>query len=142
MPKKGTIVSYSHEELERMREQGDTLTDWARVDAMSEEELEAAIASDPDWRDIPKDWVKHARPGLPFPLPKEGKRQVTLRLDPDILEHFSARAAAGRPASTRCSGPSSRRSGETERAGPPLPGAVRRPTTPGDPPRSYPIAMR
>lgn len=90
MRKKGNIVSYSHEELEEMRRRGETETDWARLDAMTEEELEAAIASDPDWADIPRDWVKDARPGIPFPLPKEGKKQVTLRLDPDILAHFKA----------------------------------------------------
>lgn len=40
------------------------LTDWARVDAMTEEELERAIASDPD-ADVPGvDWTK-ARLVLP-----------------------------------------------------------------------------
>ena len=88
MQRKGNFVSYSAEELAAMEARGEDKTDWARVEAMTEEELEAAIASDPDWRDIPRDWYKDAKPGLPFPLPKEGKKQVTLRLDPDILEHF------------------------------------------------------
>ena len=88
MQKKSTIVSYSSEKLEDMRRRGETETDWAKLDASSEEELEGAIANDPDWRDIPSDWHKDAKLGLPFPLPKEGKRQVTLRLDPDILDHF------------------------------------------------------
>lgn len=63
-------------------------TDRARVDAMSEEQLEASIADDPHWKDIPHDWYKDAKPGLPFPLPRENKRQVTLRLDPDVLDNF------------------------------------------------------
>jgi uncharacterized protein (DUF4415 family) len=69
---------------------GEDQTDWARVEAMTEEELAAVIADDPDWQGFPppEEWAKHATKGLPFPLPKEGKKQVTLRLDPDILEHF------------------------------------------------------
>lgn len=88
MRKRGNIVSYTVEELDQLRAQGEDHTDWARVDAMTEEELEAAIASDPDWADIPADWYKDAKPGIPLPLPKACKRQVTLRLDPDILDHF------------------------------------------------------
>jgi hypothetical protein len=42
--KDGNIVSYTVEELEQMRARGEDQTDWARVDAMTEEELEAAIA--------------------------------------------------------------------------------------------------
>jgi hypothetical protein len=60
--KRGNIVSYSANELEGMIERGDDQTDWARVDAMTEAELEAAIASDPDWAEIPPDWYKHATP--------------------------------------------------------------------------------
>ena len=90
MRKKSNIVSYSSEEIAEMRARGEDQTDWARVEAMTEEELEAAIADDPDWQGFPppEEWSKHAIIGLPFPLPKEGKKQVTLRLDPDILEHF------------------------------------------------------
>jgi uncharacterized protein (DUF4415 family) len=84
MKRDGNIVSYTLEELREMRARGESQTDWARLDAMTEEELEAAIASDPDWADIPPDWVKHARPHYPRGL----KKQVTLRLDPDILDWF------------------------------------------------------
>ena len=55
MKKRGNIVSYTADELREMVERGEDLTDWARVDAMTEAELEAAIASDPDWADIPRD---------------------------------------------------------------------------------------
>jgi uncharacterized protein (DUF4415 family) len=67
-----------------MRARGDDQTDWARVDAMTEAELEAAIASDPDWADIPIDWYKHAKPGSRAAL----KAQVRLRIDPDLLAWF------------------------------------------------------
>jgi uncharacterized protein (DUF4415 family) len=82
--KRENITSYTAEEVEAMIARGQDRTDWARIDAMTEEELEAAIASDPDWRDVPRDWYKDAKPWLP----KGAKRQVTLRLDPDLLDWF------------------------------------------------------
>jgi uncharacterized protein (DUF4415 family) len=80
------IVSYTVAELETMRARGDSRTDWARVDAMTEEELEAAIASDPDWADIPRDWYEHATPHYPDSM----RKQVSLRIDPDILAWFKS----------------------------------------------------
>lgn len=57
-------------------------TDWARVDAITEEELERAIAADPD-SDIPNlDWTK-ARLVMP-----QRKESVHLRIDPDVLAWF------------------------------------------------------
>ena len=58
-------------------------TDWARVDALTDEDIERAVADDPDqsfWTD--EDW-KNAR--VIFP---QGKAPVTLRLDRDILAWF------------------------------------------------------
>lgn len=57
---------------------------WVRVDALTEMQLEAAIASDPAWADIPRDWYKHATPYYP----KEDKKLVTLRIVPDVLDWF------------------------------------------------------
>lgn len=51
--KKENIVRYTAEELAEMRARGESRTDWAKVDAMTEEELEAAIASDPDSSILP-----------------------------------------------------------------------------------------
>jgi uncharacterized protein (DUF4415 family) len=82
--KDGNIVSYTVDELEQMRARGESRTDWARVDAMTEAELEAAIASDPDWADIPRDWYEHATPHYPEAL----RQEVRLRLDPDVLAWF------------------------------------------------------
>ena len=69
MAKKENIVRYTAEEIDAMIARGEDRTDWARVEATTEEEIEADIASDPDWQGIPDDWYKHAKPGLRFPLP-------------------------------------------------------------------------
>jgi uncharacterized protein (DUF4415 family) len=103
--KAGDIVSYTAEELRAMIARGEDQTDWARVDAMTEAELEAAIASDPDWADIPRDWYRHAKPHYPEAMRKE----VRLRLDPDLLAWFKRQGPAIRPESTPRSAPSSRR---------------------------------
>ncbi len=74
---------YSAEELKALRARERSRTDWARVDAMTEADLDAAIAADPDWKDIPRDWHKDAVPVTPG-----AKRLVSLRLDPDVLDFF------------------------------------------------------
>ena len=57
-------------------------TDWARVDAMTEEERERAIAADQD-ADVPSaDWTK-ARLVLP-----QRKESIHLRVDPEVLDWF------------------------------------------------------
>lgn len=60
-------------------------SDWARVDAMTEEELERVIASDSD-ADIPDpDWA-NARLIIP---PR--KESIHLRIDADVLAWFRKR---------------------------------------------------
>lgn len=56
MRKKGRIVSYSAEELTARREDGATHSDWARAAAMTDDEIEADIASDPDEVGMAIDW--------------------------------------------------------------------------------------
>jgi len=82
MKRNGNIVSYTSEELAAMRARGEDKSDYARANAMTDEEIAAAIASDPDeagivWSD---EWMK----GSP-PPPKQA---VSLRLDPDVLDFF------------------------------------------------------
>ncbi len=67
-------------------ESGSDGTDRARVLAMTENELEAAIAADPDWAELPRDWYKDARPRHAG----AARRRVTLRLDPEVLDWFKA----------------------------------------------------
>lgn len=60
-------------------------TDWARVDATTEQEIEAAVASDPDWdefRDI--DWSNAALVILPK------KKAISIRVDEDVLDFFKS----------------------------------------------------
>jgi uncharacterized protein (DUF4415 family) len=59
-------------------------TDWARVDALTDEEIEAAVRDNPDAPPIvDEEWFRTAT--LVMPMPKE---QISIRLDRDILEHF------------------------------------------------------
>ena len=81
-----TIKRYTSEELRAMRAQGETKTDWERLENMTEEELEAAIAGDPDWRDIDPNWFENAK--LVYLGPK---KQLTLRVNADVVEWFRAR---------------------------------------------------
>lgn len=81
MAKNENIVRYSRKELEEMARRGETLTNWTKVDALSEEELEASI--DIEEEGLP-DWSK-AFIGLP-PM----KKQITLRLDRDIIDWFKS----------------------------------------------------
>lgn len=59
-------------------------TDWARVDALTDEEVAAAVRDDVDAAPIvDADWFAGAT--LVTPKPKE---QISIRLDHDVLEHF------------------------------------------------------
>jgi uncharacterized protein (DUF4415 family) len=89
MRKKGRIVSYTAEELAAIRARGEDKTDWERVDAKTEAELAADMASDEAWKGVPHDWVSQAATAdLALRRPKENKRQVTMRFDSDVLEYF------------------------------------------------------
>jgi uncharacterized protein (DUF4415 family) len=75
-----------------MRARGESRTDWARLDAMTEEELAAAIASDPD-ADIPAPVLvgafEHFEAAASYFAGQSApKQQVTLRLDADVLDYF------------------------------------------------------
>ncbi len=61
-------------------------TDWARLDAMTEEEIDRAAAEDPDNPPMTEEDWKNARVVWP-----QGKTPVTLRLDKDIIAWFKVR---------------------------------------------------
>ena len=84
MEKNERIVRYTAAELEEMRRRGEDLTDYARLDAMTEEELEASIDKDEEGE---FDWST-ARVGIPQP-----KQQLTVRFDRDVVEWFKAQGA-------------------------------------------------
>lgn len=58
-------------------------TDWKRVDALTDAEIDASIADDPDWADLRDiDWSKAV---LVVP-PK--KKAISIRVDEDVLDYF------------------------------------------------------
>lgn len=87
MQKSGTIVSHTADEIDEMLARGEDQSDYAALDAMTEEELEAAIASDPDEAGLKHNLDNWDNVIIGFPKPK---RQLTVRLDGDIIEWFQA----------------------------------------------------
>jgi uncharacterized protein (DUF4415 family) len=84
MKRKSATVRTSADKIAAQRRKGASRTDWARVDRMSEAELEASIAADPDdVRETP-DWTR-AVTSLP---PR--KEPIKLRVDSDVLGWFRA----------------------------------------------------
>ncbi len=79
MAKKETIVRYTLEEIAAMP----SMTDWARVDATTEEEVERQALEDEG--EYPEGWEKTIILGIP-----EQKQGVHIRLDADVLRWFKA----------------------------------------------------
>ena len=82
MAKRRDVERYSADDLEAKRRQGESRTDWAKVDAMTENELEASIAADPDDVHQEPDWSQAVK-GLP---PR--KEHINIRIDADVLDWF------------------------------------------------------
>lgn len=76
------IVSYTTEEIDAMIARGEDRTDWERVRNMTDEEIEASIDHEEEGE---FDWDT-ARVTMEPPVPT--KKQLTLRLDPEIIEWF------------------------------------------------------
>ena len=62
---------------------GEPRTDWRRLQQMSDEEVHAAVAADPDARPTDEEFWKTARVVMPQP-----KKTLTMRLDADLLDWF------------------------------------------------------
>ncbi len=61
-------------------------TDWARVDAIGDREIESAVKADADAAPIvDKEWFRTANVVLP-----ERKAPISLRMDRDVVEWFKA----------------------------------------------------
>lgn len=71
-------VRYSYEEAMNL---GPGETDWERIRKMSDEEIEAAAASDPDAVPFGLDWSD-----AELIIPR--KQPVSIRLDEDVLTYF------------------------------------------------------
>lgn len=87
------IKRYTADELRAMRARGESQTDWARLDAMTEEDLERAIAEDPDsdpeLLEPPADWPALAQ----IITPRTPKKLMSLRLDQEVVDFFKAQGA-------------------------------------------------
>jgi uncharacterized protein (DUF4415 family) len=80
MRKETHIKSYTAAELKARR--GASTSDLSRLDAMTEVELERAIAENEDELDLHPDWTK-AKLVMP-----ESKQSVHLRLEQEVIEYF------------------------------------------------------
>jgi len=78
MKKSKNIKTYTVEQISRMESQ----SDWAAAEAMTFEQIEAAIADDPDEAGMEIDWE---RVDLRLPTPKV---TLNMRVDRDVLEFF------------------------------------------------------
>ena len=83
MAKNERIVRYSAEELAAKIARGESQTDWERVKAMPQEEVER-LADEEDGP-LPEGWESTIILGLP---PR--KQDVHIRLDADVLDWFRA----------------------------------------------------
>jgi uncharacterized protein (DUF4415 family) len=77
---KERITRVTLEQAKRMKGE----TDYARLDAMTDEDIAKGVAEDPDAAPLDVDWSK-AKLVLP-----PGKENVTLRVDRDVLAWFRA----------------------------------------------------
>ena len=78
------IIEYPDGHLERKKDE----SDWARVAALTEEEIEAAARADPEWEGLLDiDWSKAE---LVMPRRKEA---ISIRLDDDVLSFFKSLGA-------------------------------------------------
>ena len=81
MEKRGRIVRYTAEEIAAKIAAGEDETDWERVKAMPQEEVERL--ADEEEGPLPEGWESTIIIGLP---PR--KRDVHIRLDADVVDWF------------------------------------------------------
>ena len=86
MRKKSTIKTYSEKQAKTMAARGASQTDWRRVNAMTQDEVERL--ADQEEGPLPEGWERSAFIGLP-----PAKKEIHIRLDEDILDWFRARGA-------------------------------------------------
>lgn len=84
MTKQEHIVRYTDQEIDQMLARGEDRTDWERVRAMTDEEVEAAIDHEEEGE---FDWST-TQIGIPGP-----KQQLTVRLDLEVIEWFKTQGA-------------------------------------------------
>ncbi|QCI97360.1 BrnA antitoxin family protein [Agrobacterium larrymoorei] len=79
------IVSYSLDDIRKKIADGEDKTDWARVDAMTDEDIERQMRDDPDWAEwIDVDWSKAV---VVMPVTK---KSISIRLDEEVIDFFKS----------------------------------------------------
>lgn len=79
------IVSYSLDEIRQKISSEQDKTDWARVDAQTDEDIERAMRDDPDWAEwIDVDWSKAV---VVVPA---AKKSISIRLDEEVIDFFKS----------------------------------------------------
>ena len=68
-------------------------TDWPRLETMPEKNITEAAAGDPEALPLDDKFFETARRLPPSALLKIGERQITLRLDAEVLDWFRASGA-------------------------------------------------
>ena len=77
---KGRIVRFTASQV------GNGATDWAKFDALTDADIEKAIAEDPDAAPIlDEEWFRTAEVVLPEP-----KTPISIRLDREVIEWFKS----------------------------------------------------
>ena len=76
-------MRYTEAEIAAMIASGEVSLDFSRAKEISDEELEAIIAADPDDQGADVDWSK-----MTTTIPVLNKTSVTMRVDRDIVEFF------------------------------------------------------
>lgn len=82
---KENFVTYTLDEIRDRIARGESRSDWARVDAMTDAEIEAQMRGDPDWADhMDIDWSQAT---IVHPVPKNA---ISIRLDKDVVDFFKS----------------------------------------------------
>jgi uncharacterized protein (DUF4415 family) len=82
MTKKERIVKHTDKELRARQERGESKSNWAQASTMTDAEIEAAIADDPDETGMVVDWSKAS---IELPQPKA---ILNMRVDYEVLQFF------------------------------------------------------
>lgn len=82
---KERIVSYSLNEIRQKLARGEGRTNLKRLAEITDEEIEAQMRDDPDWKDfIDIDWSDAV---AVYPIAKSA---ISIRLDSDVIDFFKA----------------------------------------------------
>lgn len=86
--KKSNIVRFTADEIQRRLAAGESRTDWARIDRLTDADIDAATRGDPDWQEFADvDWSKAI-----VVMPPE-KQAISIRLDRDVIDFFKAQGS-------------------------------------------------